>query len=165
MKADTPIRLKPDAASEGLLERAGELGRGLEPPAGILGQRAPEHSAKSREIAAGDVRECRRGLLANTGDAPPPQDLVNHRGQSEHVGSPVPSGPGGPFRRRVGPPHLRRHTDTLDSPRDPEAGQPRSFSRQQDVARVQHAVFDVERRGGVERASQLRGDAQRIGGR
>jgi hypothetical protein len=30
---------------------------------------------------------------------------------------------------------------------------------------VQHAMFDVERRGGIERASQLRGNAQRIGGR
>jgi len=53
----------------------------------------------------------------------------------------------------------------LESPGHSQPGQPCVVVGQQDVARVQHAVFDVERRGGVERTGQLSGNAQRIGGR
>ncbi len=150
---------------EGCLERTGERERGVEPLGRIVRERAPKHRAESRQVATGNFRQRVRGLVAGGGTAPPPQHLVNHRGQTKHIRSTIPRGSDRPLRRCKRAPDLRQHTHTFDGSRNPEAGEPGLVRRQQDVAWVQHAVFNVDRRSGVERARHARGDAQRIGGR
>ena len=90
---------------------------------------------------------------------------MDERGQAEHVGAPIPGAAGHPLGRRVRPPHRRGDADPLERAGDAEAGQPHVVGRQQHVARMQRAVHDVDRRGEVERAGQLRRDPQRVGRR
>ena len=99
-------------------------------------------------------------------DPAAPQHFVHQRRQAEDVGAAIPGAARDPLRRGVGTAHRRGDADPLERARDAEAGQPRVVGRrQQHVARMQRAVVDVDDRREVERAGQLRRDAQRVGRR
>ena len=90
---------------------------------------------------------------------------MDERREAEHVGAAIPRAAGDPLGRGVRTAHRRGDADPLERAGDAEAGQPRVVGRQQHVARMQRAVGDVDGRGEVERAGQLRRDAQRVAGR
>jgi hypothetical protein len=67
------------------------------------------------------------------------------------------------FRRAVGTPHRRTHAHPFEHRGDPHAGEHGLVDRHHDVAQMQAAVRDADRRRGIHRIGQRAQPRQRIG--
>ncbi len=90
--------------------------------------------------------------------------MDQHR-KTEDVGPAVPRGAADPLRRGVRPAHRRRDAHPFERGCDAQAGEPRVFTGEQDVARMERPVRNADDRGEIEGAGELSGDPHRVGGR
>ena len=90
-------------------------------------------------------------------DAAAPQHLVHDGRQAEDVAATIPGSSRDSFGRRIRAPNGWRHTGAFERARHAEAGHARLVARQEEIARMQRAVQDVDDRREVERAGKLNG--------
>ena len=144
------------------LQCVDERKRGLVSIGRIVGERAREHEAQCVRVGAGNVVERQRRVRAGAADTAARDQFVDQRRKAEDVGASIPVGARDAFRRTVGTTHRRHDADVFERLRDSETGDACVVGRQQHIAWMKRAVIHAGRRREVERARQLRGDAQRI---
>ena len=128
----------------------------------LLGKRAGKHRLQCREMCPRERRHRVDRLQSGSNDSPAPQHLVDDRGQAEDVGPMIPGRSLHALGRRVWPANRHGRADPFERSRNPEADDASAFRREQDVARMERAVFDQSLRGGIERLSQLARHGQRL---
>jgi hypothetical protein len=164
MTALTLDRRRYDGArAQRFLELAYERHARFEAFSWISRQGPCEHTRDRVGIRAGNVERA-DGVGAYPRDAAAGEVFVHERRNAEEVGAMVPRQACDPLGRGVGPADRRRDADALERARHPEPGHARIVGGDEDIARMQRAVDDLDGGGRVDGARELGGDARCVGG-